>query len=169
MTLSLSTWSSYPRASLLPGTCIQKEANPGFLTQHSRQQESKSCKAPYSLDPELSQHPFHEVLFVQASHEVSPDLVREGSSQGLNSGKHDSLGVYCKCGQSLSHVQLFWDPMGCNPPGSSVHGIFPSKNIGVGCHFHMPQVPKSKSYTYLGRAHCLMTWWLESHWKGRYV
>ena len=25
--------------------------------------------------------------------------------------------------------------MGCNPPGASVHGIFPDKNTGVGCHF----------------------------------
>ena len=25
--------------------------------------------------------------------------------------------------QSPSHVQLFWDPMDCSPPGSSVHGI----------------------------------------------
>ena len=25
--------------------------------------------------------------------------------------------------------------MDCSPPGSSVHGIFPVKNIGVGCHF----------------------------------
>ena len=23
----------------------------------------------------------------------------------------------------------------CSPPGSSVHGIFPSKDTGVGCHF----------------------------------
>ena len=28
-----------------------------------------------------------------------------------------------------------WDPMDCGPPGSSVHGIFSSKNTGVGCHF----------------------------------
>ena len=25
--------------------------------------------------------------------------------------------------------------MGCSPPGSSVRGIFPGKNTGVGCHF----------------------------------
>ena len=25
--------------------------------------------------------------------------------------------------------------MDCSLPGSFVHGIFPSKNIGVGCHF----------------------------------
>ena len=27
------------------------------------------------------------------------------------------------------------DPMNCSPSGSSVHGIFPGKNTGVGCHF----------------------------------
>ena len=25
--------------------------------------------------------------------------------------------------------------MDCSPPGSSVHGDFPDKNTGVGCHF----------------------------------
>ena len=28
-----------------------------------------------------------------------------------------------------------WDPMDCSLPGSSVHGDFPGKNTGVGCHF----------------------------------
>ena len=27
------------------------------------------------------------------------------------------------------------DPIDCSPPGSSVHGIFPGMNTGVGCHF----------------------------------
>ena len=27
------------------------------------------------------------------------------------------------------------DPMDCSPPGSSVHGDFPGKNTGMGCHF----------------------------------
>ena len=35
--------------------------------------------------------------------------------------------------QSLSHVQLFFHPMDCSPPGSSVHGI--CQNTGVCCHF----------------------------------
>ena len=26
------------------------------------------------------------------------------------------------------------EPMDCSPPGSSVHGNFPGKNTGVGCH-----------------------------------
>ena len=25
--------------------------------------------------------------------------------------------------------------MDCSPPDSSIHGIFPGKNTGVGCHF----------------------------------
>ena len=27
-----------------------------------------------------------------------------------------------------------FDPMGCSPPGSSVPGMVPGKNTGVGCH-----------------------------------
>ena len=30
---------------------------------------------------------------------------------------------------------VFCDHMDCSPPGSSVHGIFPGKNIRVGYHF----------------------------------
>ena len=26
------------------------------------------------------------------------------------------------------------DPRDCSPPGSSVHGVSPGKNTGVGCH-----------------------------------
>ena len=37
----------------------------------------------------------------------------------------------CSC--MLSDVQLC-DPMDCSLPDSSVHGIFPGKNTGVGCH-----------------------------------
>ena len=38
------------------------------------------------------------------------------------------------CAQSFSHVQLC-NPMDCSLPGSSVHGIFQARIIGVGCHF----------------------------------
>jgi len=34
----------------------------------------------------------------------------------------------------LSCVRLC-NPMDCSPPGFSVHGVFPSKNTGVGCYF----------------------------------
>ena len=29
--------------------------------------------------------------------------------------------------KSLSHVRLFADPMDCNPPGSSIHGILQAR------------------------------------------
>ena len=41
---------------------------------------------------------------------------------------------YCVHAQLLSCVALC-NPMDCSLPGSSVHGIFPGKNIGEGCHF----------------------------------
>ena len=49
---------------------------------------------------------------------------------------------------SLSSVCVFsclvrsdsLQPPDCSPPGSSVHGIFSSKNIGVGCHFLLPGI-----------------------------
>ena len=30
--------------------------------------------------------------------------------------------------------------MDCSLPGSSVHGIFPGKNTGVGCHFLLQEI-----------------------------
>ena len=30
-----------------------------------------------------------------------------------------------------------WDPMDCSLLASSVHGTFPGKNTGAGCHFHL--------------------------------
>ena len=36
---------------------------------------------------------------------------------------------------SAQRVQLSCNPIDCSPPGSSVHGVFPGKNTGVGCRF----------------------------------
>ena len=42
----------------------------------------------------------------------------------------------CVCVCTLSRQCLtLCDPMDYSPPGSSVHGIFPGKNTGAGCHF----------------------------------
>ena len=38
------------------------------------------------------------------------------------------------CAKSLQLCPTFCDLMHCSPPGSSVHGDFPGKNTGVGCH-----------------------------------
>ena len=48
---------------------------------------------------------------------------------GANTGQHFPLKMYCVCtsAQSLSHVLLFWDPMDCSSPGSSVHGILQAR------------------------------------------
>ena len=37
--------------------------------------------------------------------------------------------------KSLSRVPTLCDPIDCSPLGSSVHGNFPGKSAGVGCHF----------------------------------
>ena len=36
--------------------------------------------------------------------------------------------------KSLQSCPTLSDPMDCSLPGSSVHGIFPGKSTGVGCH-----------------------------------
>ena len=46
--------------------------------------------------------------------------------------KHKTLMSMHVCAQSCPAL---CDPMDGSPPGSFVHGIFPGKNIGVGCHF----------------------------------
>ena len=44
-----------------------------------------------------------------------------------------SFSHFC-CLVTKSYPTLCY-PMECNPPGSSVHGVFPGKNTGVSCHF----------------------------------
>ena len=44
------------------------------------------------------------------------------------------------CVLSHSVVSYSCDPMDCSPSGSSLHGIFPGKNTGVGCHFLLQEV-----------------------------
>ena len=39
----------------------------------------------------------------------------------------------CMCAKLLQLCLTLCDPMDCYPPGSSVHGDFPSKNTGVSC------------------------------------
>ena len=62
----------------------------------------------------------------------------------------------------LSHVQLFCDPMDCNPSGSSVHWDSPGKNTGVSCHFLLQKIfPTQASNTCLL---CLLHWQADSLW-----
>ena len=55
-------------------------------------------------------------------------------------------------------------PMDCDPPGSSVHGIFQFKNTGVGCHFLLQGIfPTQRLNPRL--PHCRQILYHLSHWK----
>ena len=62
----------------------------------------------------------------------------------------------CVCLIAQSCPPLF-DPMDCSPPGSYVHGIFPGKNRGVGCHFLLPEIFPTQ-----GSNWCLLHWQVDS-------
>ena len=49
----------------------------------------------------------------------------------------------CECLVTQSCPTLC-DPTDYSPPGSSVHGIFPGKNTGVGCHFLLQHIDEIK-------------------------
>ena len=48
------------------------------------------------------------------------------------------------------------DPIDCSPPGSSVHGIFPGMNTGVGCHFLLQGIFPTQGLN-PGLPHCRQT------------
>ena len=47
----------------------------------------------------------------------------------------DNAGAAAAAAKSFQSCPTLCNPMGYSLPGSSVHGIFPGKNTGVGCHF----------------------------------
>ena len=47
--------------------------------------------------------------------------------------------LYVLCLVAQSGPTLF-DPRDCSLPGSSVHGFFPGKNTGMGCHFLLQEI-----------------------------
>ena len=46
----------------------------------------------------------------------------------------------CIHAKSLQFCPTLCDPIDCSLPGSSVHGNFPGKNAGVGCHFLLHRI-----------------------------
>jgi len=48
---------------------------------------------------------------------------------------HSFMDLQCVWAFNCSTMYYFFSPMDCSPQGFSVHGIFPGKNTGVGCHF----------------------------------
>ena len=65
----------------------------------------------------------------------------------------------------FSHVRLFCDPMGCSPPGSSVHGDSPGKNTRVGCRALLQGIfPTQESNPHLQcLLHCRQVLYPRSH------
>ena len=59
-------------------------------------------------------------------------LTKQLESPGVNYGF--LLPCLLACMLSIQSCLTLCNSMDCNPPGSSVHGDFPSKNTGVGCH-----------------------------------
>ena len=54
------------------------------------------------------------------------------------------------------------DPMDCSLPGSTVQGIFPGKNTGVGCHFLLQEIFPTQGLN-PGLPHCRQMLYHLSH------
>ena len=54
------------------------------------------------------------------------------------------------------------NPIDCSPPSSSVHGILPGKNPGVGCHALLQGILPTEGSN-LGLLHCRQTLYRLSH------
>ena len=61
------------------------------------------------------------------------------------------LNTYCQIGFLLcvcaQPCATLCDPTDCSPPGSSVHGDFPGKNTGAGCHLLLPGSSRLRDWT----------------------
>ena len=52
----------------------------------------------------------------------------------LESGNKGDVTQHCAVCLVTQSCPILCDPMNCNPPGFSVHGDSPSRNIGLDCH-----------------------------------
>ena len=57
--------------------------------------------------------------------------------------------------QSLSHVQLFCDPVDCSPPGSSAHGIFQARILESGAISYSRASSWSRNWTHTSCVSCI--------------
>ena len=60
------------------------------------------------------------------------------------------------------------NPMDCSPPGSSVHGNFPDKNTGVGCHVLLQGIFPTQGLN-PGLPHCRWVLYHLSHQGSQYT
>ena len=113
------SWQGYWRGLL----CLPLEdlPNPGIepMSPASPALQADSLLLSHQGSPlESHPHPFFFLSLV-ACHIFMSNFIRH------------AICVYAK---SLLWCLTLCDPIPCSPPGSSVHGIFPDKNTGVGCH-----------------------------------
>ena len=83
---------------------------------------------PMMVEPQ-NHGPLNRVLlklFMSSCPETASYLIRQmGSSKGSWDGR--SSWWKWKVKVLDDHIWLFWDPMDCSPPGSSVHGILQAR------------------------------------------
>ena len=63
----------------------------------------------------------------------------------------------------LSHVWLFWKPMDCSPPGSSVHGIFQARILEQFATSFFRGSSRPRDWTHVYHISCTARWILY-HW-----
>ena len=93
--------------------------------------------------------------------------IRDTVSSGSAMSGHHRLFQCCVMLCLVAQLCLtLCDPMNCSPPGSSVHGDSPGKNIGVGCHALLQGIfPTQGSNP--GLLHCRQILYHLSHQKSR--
>ena len=57
------------------------------------------------------------------------------SQKFINIYIHNTVRIWLTNSEVAQSCPTLCDSMDCSPPGSSVHGNFPGKSAGVGCHF----------------------------------
>ena len=66
---------------------------------------------------------------------VCGDLNKTGIEKGRDTCVCAADSLLCTVETEITQsCPTLSDPMGCSPPGSSIHGVFQAKNTGVGCH-----------------------------------
>ena len=89
----------------------------------------KQCHSP---SPLLNANREEEGLYTSYVLNVSP---QNSCAEALDPDV--TGGGVCVCSQSCLPL---CNPMDCSLPGSSVRGILPGKNTGVGCHFFLQRI-----------------------------
>ena len=108
------------------GGAIGKE-----LARHCRRHKRWSLGQENPLEEEMATQT--SILAWRSSWTEEPGGLQFIGSKSVG---HDWNDLTCTCCVWLvtESCPILCDPMDCSPPGSSVHGVSPGKNTGVGCH-----------------------------------